>query len=251
MQNGWISQESAIHTVLAMNLVQTYLPKALLAYMGLQMFFPAPLQEKTGIYSNGSLLDLGGFIAQTTFSSYLPSWLQTGLTVWNSYKILRHAQQGLQTCYQNAGYRSPLQLGMKGFLHLLSASPTLIQIQQLALSYFNTLPLGGISDSITEYAKDPSSKELKTKAGKNLFEYYTKLGRKPTDVQGKQVEEELWPLIENDLTEQNFKQLWRDWSLSAHPDKNKNNPDAQSISIAGGAIHDCLKLKLNGENCGA
>jgi ankyrin repeat protein len=257
LQNGWIHPETLLNTSNIVQTVNTYLPKALLAYAGVQMFLPSPPQERTGIYSNGSLLDLGAFIALTLFPDALPTWCKTGLTIWNTYKILRNTQQGLQTCYQNIGYRNPIKIGTKALLHSLSITPTLIMIQQNISSYFQNKSLEyllkEVSESLAAYKKSPDSNESKRKAAENLFEYYAKLGKKPNDIKGNSAETDLWANIQKDLTEQDLKKLWRAWSLTKHPDKIKDRrtviDDDNSIFAAGNTIHECLVEKLKGSFC--
>ncbi|MBX9923106.1 MAG: ankyrin repeat domain-containing protein [Rhabdochlamydiaceae bacterium] len=257
IQNGWLSLESANQTAQTLMTIQTYLPKAMLAYVGLQIFglqsiSPSPPQERTGIYSNPSLLDLASFVTQTLFSSYLPSWAKTGLTLYNTYSILRNTGQGFQTCYQNLGYRNPLKIGIKALLHSISVTPYLLTVQQTASSYFQKKALENtlkeVPEALSAYKKNPKSADLKTKAGKNLFEYYTQLRKKPEDIKIESAELELWPSVEKDLTKKDLKTLWRGWSLINHPDKNKLE-GADAVFKAAQNINECLELKLDGDSC--
>lgn len=260
-QNGWLDLDTITNTSKIVETVIAHLPKVFLAHIGLQMFLPSPPQEQTGIYSNGSLLDFGAFIALNLFPDFLPTWCKTGLNIWSTYKILRNTVQGLQTCYQNVGYRNPVKIGTKALLHSLSITPALIAIQKYASSYFQNKSLEymlkEVPESLSAYKKSPKVESLKRNAGENLFEYYTKLGKKPTDIKENSAETDLWPSIKNDLTTKDLRLLWRAWTLTAHPDKVApigSTPEdlriaAQNRFTAGSAIYECLQEKLDGKFC--
>jgi hypothetical protein len=104
--------------------------------------------------------------------------------------------------------------------------------------------LKSVSEDLQAYKKQRDSNDLKNKAGISLFEYYTKLGKSASDVQGKDAGEQLWPHVSGILDKATFKKLWHDWSRKNHPDKSKRK-DADIISKTGSAIHDCLVQKLD------
>lgn len=205
LQKDWISPEGMNTTILA---AQQYLPKAIIGYIGYQLFFPGPPQERTGIYSDGAIWEVLPFMAQMFFSDQLPSWCKTGLTIWNSYKLLRHMQQGLQTCYQNIGYRNPLQIGMKAFAHSFSLAPLTMQIAELIRPYY--LPMKSYflpsKNRILHQGFDATDPE---EAGYILSPGFTLQNCKA------------------DLPK--AKQFYRTLSLQYHPDKT-SDPNAPSIS---------------------
>lgn len=131
-------------------------------------------------------------------------------------------------------------------------TPYLLTVQQTASSYFQKKALENtlkeVPEALSAYIKDRKSADLKTKAGKNLFEYYTHLGKKPEDIKIESAELELWPSVEKDLTDKDLKPLWRGWSLINHPDKNKLE-GADAVFKAAQNIHECLELKLRGDSC--
>jgi ankyrin repeat protein len=255
-KNAWISPQLASNFATILPSIQNYAPKLFVGYAIFGMFTPSPPKERTGIHASGSLLDLGAVLAQVFLSSYLPPWARTGVALWNQYAILRNVTSGLQTCYQNTGYRNPAKIGAKALIHSISVSNCLQQIPRIIQSYFTDLAVGDFLKSFKAYQTnvklDPTCetqtcKDLKKKTGESLFEYYKKLEKKPEDIKDATAETDLWSEVKKlkNFNQKELKNLYNTWILSVHPDKH----GSEDIFNAGTNIKNCLNLKFKGKSC--